>query len=97
MTTTLRLTSLSLGVLAASITAMATVADARPYAATTVCSRYTAGCVSAPIRAGRAGPEVRLPGGTWISCKRDCRQTLREESVDFWQTMDRDGRGGRRR
>lgn len=53
----------------------------------TACSRYGNGCISAPVRGGRYGAQVRLPGGTWISCKRDCRETLREESVDFWETQ----------
>ncbi|HRD75159.1 MAG TPA: hypothetical protein PK264_04355 [Hyphomicrobiaceae bacterium] len=53
-----------------------------------VCSRYGKGCVSGPVRPGRWGLEVRLPGGNWIDCKRDCRQTLREESIDFFETLN---------
>jgi hypothetical protein len=66
----------------------------------TVCSRYGKGCVSGPVRPGKFGPDVRMPGGTWISCKLDCRNTLREETVDFWETKERDkpfGNFGRRR
>ncbi len=65
-----------------------------------VCSRYGKGCVSGPVRPGKFGPEVRMPGATWISCKLDCRNTLREETVDFWETKERDRPfrdGGRRR
>lgn len=29
--------------------------------------------------------EVRLPGGTWIDCRGDCRATLRREHLDFWE------------
>jgi hypothetical protein len=29
-----------------------------------------------------------MPGGTWIPCKQDCRETLREETVDFWETIN---------
>jgi hypothetical protein len=50
--------------------------------------------VTGAVRRGRWGEEVRLPGGSWISCKGDCRNTLREETVDFWERMedkDRDG------
>jgi hypothetical protein len=54
----------------------------------TVESRYGYGTVSAPTRPGRFGYEVRLPGGTWISCKMDCRGTLREETVDFWKKRE---------
>lgn len=53
-------------------------------------SRYGHGSVSGPIRQGRKGYEVRLPGGTWIDCARNCVETLRRESVDFWES-----RGGR--
>jgi hypothetical protein len=55
--------------------------------------RYSAHEVSAPVRQGRHGYEVRLPGGTWVGCKGDCAQTLRESTVDFWQTQrERAGR-----
>lgn len=53
-------------------------------------SRYGHGTVSGPVRAGRKGYEVRLPGGTWIDCARSCSETLRRETVDFWES-----RGGR--
>ena len=26
-----------------------------------------------------------MPGGTWIGCRRSCSETLRVESVDFWE------------
>jgi hypothetical protein len=43
--------------------------------------------VTAPVRPGRWGDEVRLPGGTWIDCGRSCENTLRHETVDFWDDM----------
>lgn len=55
--------------------------------AVTSCSRYGKGCISAPTRRGSVEREVRLPGGTWIGCKLDCRETLREESIDFFETL----------
>jgi hypothetical protein len=64
--------------------------DARPArdkGTVSVCSQYGKGCVTGAVRPGRFGSEVRLPGGTWISCKLDCKQTLREESVDFFETL----------
>ena len=78
---------------AAGLFASAGAGDARPGRQSggtiEVCSRYSNGCVSGPTRPGRFGDrEVRLPGGTWIGCKRDCRQTLREESVDFFETLN---------
>jgi hypothetical protein len=48
-------------------------------------SRYGHGTVSGPVRMGRVGPQVRLPGGNWIDCKRSCSETLRQETVDFWE------------
>jgi hypothetical protein len=62
----------------------------------TGCSIYGKGCVSAPTRPGRFGAEVRLPGGTWISCKQDCPSTLRDETVDFWDRQFQDRGGGLR-
>lgn len=53
----------------------------------TACSHYARGCVSGSVRRGRRQAQVRMPGGTWIDCKGDCRQTLREESVDFFDTL----------
>ena len=63
-----------------------------------VCSQYGKGCVTAPTRPGRFNDrDVRLPGGTWIACKLDCRQTLREESVDFFETLRERAPGNNRR
>lgn len=54
----------------------------------TACSRYGNGCYTAPVRKGKFGPEMRLKNGTWIDCRGDCRQALREETVDFWETQN---------
>lgn len=48
-------------------------------------SRFGHGTVSGPVRRGRTGYEVRMPGGTWIACRRSCSETLRVETVDFWE------------
>lgn len=53
-------------------------------------SRYGHGSARGPVRQGRKGYEVRLPGGTWVDCARNCSETLRRETVDFWES-----RGGR--
>ena len=50
-------------------------------------SRWGHGTVSGPVRHARGGPQVRLPGGTWIYCERSCSETLRRQSVDFWESM----------
>jgi hypothetical protein len=47
-------------------------------------SRFGNGTVSGPVRYGRMGREVQLPGGTWEPCKRSCAETLRVSTVDFW-------------
>lgn len=52
----------------------------------TACSRYGKGCITAPVRRTRQGLEVRFPGGTWINCSGDCREKLRDEHLDFWDT-----------
>lgn len=57
------------------------------YESVTECSRYGNGCYTALVRQGRFGPEMRLKGGTWIDCKGSCKDTLREETVDFWETQ----------
>jgi hypothetical protein len=48
-------------------------------------SRFGHGTVSGPVRRARVGWEVRMPGGTWIPCRRSCSETLRVETVDFWE------------
>jgi hypothetical protein len=53
-------------------------------------SRWGNGRVSGPVRPGKFGPEVRLPGGTWVHCVRSCSETLRRETVDFWQSHGRE-------
>lgn len=62
-------------------------AEARSGGTVTACSRYGNGCYTAPVRPGRFGPEMLLKGGTWIDCKGSCKDTLREETVDFWETL----------
>jgi hypothetical protein len=48
-------------------------------------SRYGPQTITAPVRTTAAGRrEVRLPGGTWIECRRSCTNTLRQETIDFW-------------
>jgi len=51
------------------------------------CSRYGHGCTGAPIRRGAYDFEFRMPGGTWVSCRADCKEALREEVLDFWETQ----------
>lgn len=52
-------------------------------------SRFGNGAVSGPVRAVSTGYEVRLPGGTWVGCRRSCSETLRVETVDFFENQGR--------
>ena len=51
-------------------------------------SRFGHGTVSGPVRFGRFGREVRLPGGTWEACKRSCSESLRVATLDFWEAQN---------
>jgi hypothetical protein len=82
--------TLSLAALAVAASAAAVLAGPRdrPTGDFVVAeSRFGKGSVWGPVRAGRYGPEVRLPGGTWIACRRSCSETLRVETVDFWENQ----------
>ena len=57
----------------------------------TACSRYGNGCYTAGLRSGRDGKKLVLRHGTKIDCNRDCEGTLREATVDFWDTMRENG------
>jgi hypothetical protein len=52
-----------------------------------VCSIYGNGCATAPIRPVAYDYEFRMPGGTWVRCRKDCKSALREEVLDFWETL----------
>ncbi len=56
-------------------------------------SRFGNGVVRGAVRPTSLGPQVQLPGGGWIYCKRSCSETLRAETVDFWEAQQ--GPGGR--
>lgn len=57
----------------------------------TSCSNYGNGCQSAPIRRAANDYEFRMPGGTWVPCQQSCRDTLRREVIDFWETQRENG------
>ena len=93
-----RLTVFALGALAIGSMAASSAAEAqsryRPTSEGIVGyvhaeSRYGTATVSGPVRQNKYGRlEVRLPGGTWLECGRSCRETLRRETVDFWQSRN---------
>lgn len=83
--------------------ALATAADAQTrrgrdgYVYVTAESRYSGASITAPVRVGaRNRLEVRLPGGTWIHCEQSCSDTLRRETIDFWQNHNGRPRDGGR-
>ena len=58
----------------------------------TACSRYgNQPCYTAQLRQGITGKKLVLHHGTRIDCGRDCENTLREATVDFWDTMRENG------
>ena len=58
-------------------------------------SRYSSQTITAPVRINAQGRrEVRLPGGTWIECRRSCSETLRQETIDFWYIRSNPYNGG---
>ena len=53
------------------------------------------GVVRGAVRQTSLGPQVQLPGGSWIYCRRSCSETLRVETIDFWEA--RKGPGAQER
>jgi hypothetical protein len=72
---------------AACISAISAYAADRPGKTVRSCSAYGNGCVTAPVRKAEFGLQTRLPSGTWIDCRGDCRQAIREDLLDFWETQ----------
>lgn len=67
-------------------------------------SRYGNGVIRAPVREAQFGRQVKLPGGTWLYCERSglfsdrhrpCSETLRRETLDFWETLSEESGGPR--
>ncbi len=68
------------------IAAVTTVQAAERVGYVTAESRYSTATISAPVRQAYRRLQVQLPGGSWYDCNRSCSDTLRRETVDFWQT-----------
>ncbi len=62
----------------------------------TACSRYGNGCLTVPVRAGRFDAEYRLANGTWMPCKQSCKDALREDVIDYWETLNERAGSSRR-
>lgn len=56
-------------------------------------SRFGGGRVRGAVRQTSLGRQVQLPSGNWVYCKRSCSETLRAETVDFWEAQE--GPGGK--
>ena len=48
-------------------------------------SRYGHGSVNGAVRDTSVGPQVQLPSGSWVYCRRSCSETLRVETVDRFE------------
>lgn len=59
-------------------------------------SEFGNGTIRGAVRPSRHGWQVRLPRGTWIDCVRSCSDTLRRQTVDFWESNFRDAPGSGR-
>ena len=46
-------------------------------------SRFGNGHVTGAVRPTSVGPQVQLPSGSWVYCRRSCSETLRVETVDL--------------
>jgi len=53
----------------------------------TACSHYDFDCYTAALVKSRVGWMVRLKGGTLVHCGVTCEDTLRRETVDFWDDI----------
>jgi len=49
-------------------------------------SRFGNGKVVGAVRQTQVGLQVRTPGGNWLDCARSCSETLRVNTVDYWQS-----------
>ena len=57
-------------------------------------SKFGNGTVVGPVRYTRVGRQVRTPGGSWLHCARSCSETLRVNTVDFWENQQGAGENG---
>lgn len=48
-------------------------------------SRFGHGSVWGAVRGTGVGPQVQLPSGSWVYCRRSCSETLRVETVDRFE------------
>lgn len=75
------------GLMAVTLTVPAVAHEPRRPSVAVAESHFGKGTVTGAVREGRHGLEVQLPGGSWIGCGRNCSDTLRRQSVDFWENQ----------
>lgn len=61
--------------------------EAGAYGYVTAKATFGGKTVTAPVRPGRWGEQVRTPGGSWVDCETSCEYTLRRLTVDFWDSQ----------
>jgi hypothetical protein len=49
-------------------------------------SRFGNGTMHGPVRRAALGWKVQLPNGRWVYCRRSCSETLRVETIDFFES-----------
>lgn len=77
---------IALSAVAASVLAVTPASADKIVGYVTAQSDFGQQTVSGPVRMTSKGPQVRLPGGNWIYCRKSCSETLRLETVDFWDS-----------
>lgn len=51
----------------------------------TAYSRYGNGSIKSVIRRAPVGWQVKLPRGSWTYCRRSCEETLRVQTIDYYE------------
>jgi hypothetical protein len=49
-------------------------------------SRFNNGSIRGQVRRAALGWKVELPNGRWVYCRRSCSETLRVETIDFFES-----------
>jgi len=49
-------------------------------------SRFGNGSVEGAVRNTTRGAQVQKPSGNWEFCRRSCSETLRVETIDYWDS-----------
>jgi hypothetical protein len=49
-------------------------------------SRFGNGTLRGQVRRAALGWKVQLPNGRWAYCRRSCSETLRVETIDFFES-----------